>query len=173
VANDLIGPMLSAFLECATTSLGRDEAPFAGRSLVAPGGPPAWDDCCDGMVWTRLISLLPSGKPFPQVDSAQQCGVLLWVATIGVGALRCAAVVDDQGVAPTPAILTAEALAVTQDAADLQQAIQCCMTGRTGGKPIKFSRWDPQGPEGGCVGGEWQIVVAVDNCRCPPEEVIG
>lgn len=160
----MAGPILSTALVCAREGL---TVP-AGRVLVSPGGEVAWDACCDGQLWTRLIELAPMGAStntsFTSASVNAPCGVLMWQAVVGVGVLRCAAVVNDAGDAPTPAVLTAEALAVTQDAADLAAALQCCLAPQV--SKLRMVRWDPLGPEGGCVGGEWQVTLLVDNCQC-------
>lgn len=153
MTTDLVGPLLVSMLECAATAL----SPAPGRSLVASGSMVAWDDCCEGQVWTRLVSLMPGVS-----DSAQSCGPLTWTATIGIGVLRCAAVVDDRGNPPAAEVLTDEALRGTADAFALSEAIQCCMTATR----LKMLNWAPLGPEGGCVGGEWQVSVMVDNPSC-------
>lgn len=157
---DIFGPLLTEFLACANAAL----SPAPGRALVAPGLDVAWDDCCEGQVWVRLITVQPSGRPFPQFDAAQQCGATLWAATIGIGVVRCVSVVDDQGRAPTPAQLNADSVQMTADMDALREAIQCCMA--VNDRLVKFSRWDALGPQGGCAGGEWQVVAALDNCAC-------
>ena len=159
--NDRIGPLLAATLACADAALD----PQVGRASLYPGAEIAYDDCCDGQVWVRLISLTPAGNPTATRTTANPCGVLMWAATIGIGALRCAATLDDQGNAPTPAQLTADTHQMTADAAALSQAIQCCLTPQVNRATIL--RWDPLGPSGGCVGGEWTVTVLTDNCPCP------
>lgn len=155
---------LDALLACAVADLD----PVPGRVLINPGLEVPWDDCCAGQAWVRLVSLIPSGNPFPQVDMVQGgagCGVTLWAATIGVGVLRCAAVVDDQGNAPSVAAMTADAVQQIVDMRSLEQAITCCFKGQ--GYTIKVLGWDPLGVNGGCVGGEWTIMLAVNSCGCP------
>jgi hypothetical protein len=153
MADDLIHPVLLGMLGCAATAL----HPPPGRALVSPG-PVAWDDCCDGQVWVRLVSL----APIPA--ATQPCGVTMWQANIAVGVLRCASVLDDQGVAPPAARITAEAGMVSQDATNLAHAIQCCMCPLA--ERINISNWVSLGPEGGCVGGEWMLTALIPNCRC-------
>jgi hypothetical protein len=89
---DLIGPLLEAALDCADLAI----EPRAGRAALYPGAEVAWDDCCDGQVYARLISMTPSGSPATGARVVSPCGVLIWAVTIGVGVIRCAAVVDDQ-----------------------------------------------------------------------------
>lgn len=158
-APDLIEPLLASMLDCASASLD----PSPSRVVMAPGGVVAWDDCCDGQVWTRLVSLSPV---YPASGQGQKCGPLLWLATIGIGVLRCAAVLDDQGVAPLPMKLNADTFQMTQDAADLSRSIQCDMASLPGQQRLSMGNWMPLGPEGGCVGGEWTVTLLVNNCGC-------
>lgn len=161
MTTDLLAPLLAQALACADAAL----EPQAGRAALYPGGQVAWDDCCEGQVWVRLISLVPSGNPINTRNQSTPCGVVLWTVTLGVGALRCAAVVDELGQAPSPTALTANTNQMTADASALSEALQCCLA-PTVNKLIML-RWDPLGPDGACVGGEWQVTVLLDNCRCP------
>lgn len=160
MATDLLGPALTVFLGYAEDAL----VPAVGRASLYPGAELAWDDCCEGQVWVRVISILPSPLANPG-SFTQPCGVLSWVATLGIGVLRCAAVLDDNGNAPTPAELSADTLAMTRDAAALEAAIQCQIGPQV--EQLSFLRWEPLGPQGGCVGGEWVIMVKLPTCSCP------
>lgn len=163
---DLIGSLLQTALLCAREGLTHQVT----RMLVAPGAEVAWDECCDGMLWTRLLQVVPAqlmqqGQGPFGMTRVGPCGVLMWEATIGVGVLRCASMVDDAGQAPAPATLTAEALQVVQDMADVAAALQCCVAPQA--EKLTMGMWTPLGPEGGCVGGEWTAAVLVSNCPCP------
>lgn len=160
MATDLLGPVLSTALACADAAL----IPQVGRAALYPGSSVAWDDCCEGQVWVRLISLTPSGNPANSRNQLTPCGVLMWTATIGVGVLRCAATLDDAGNAPSPALLNADTLQMTQDMINIAEALQCCLAPQLG--KLSMTRWDPLGPNGGCVGGEWVATLLIDNCRC-------
>lgn len=153
-ALDLIGPAMEAFLVEAAAALD----PPAGRVSLYSGAQVAWDECCDGQVWVRLVGLVPGNG---SRDQSQQCGVMWWTATFGIGVLRCAVTVDDNGGAPSPAELISETLQMTADEAAIQQAIQCGIAPLV--DRLMFTRWDPLGPEGGCVGGEWQFTVKIGN----------
>lgn len=155
---DLVGPLL----ERIATQVAAQMNPRPRRVEVAPGAQVAWDECCEGLLWSRLVSMSPSGAPYPQQDQVQKCGVAIWAATIGVGILRCASVVDDNGEAPTAAALTREALQMTADMATIEQALRHEMVPAL--SYLKVQRWEPLGPSGGCVGGEWQIIVGVNVC---------
>lgn len=157
-SRDRAGQLLTVALACVADVLD----PPVGRAVLAPGSAVAWDDCCDGQVWVRLISLVP--KPDP-TGLSTPCGPSIWVATLGIGVVRCVATVDDQGYAPPASALITDTLQMTADMTALSEAIQCCLAPQTG--KTSMLRWEPSGPEGGCAGGEWTITVLIDNCGCP------
>lgn len=156
MATDLIGPAMAAFLAEAQTLL----VPAVGRAALYPGLEVAWDDCCDGQLWVRLVNMQPGAPAQP----GQPCGVVLWNVTFGMGVLRCASPLYDDGRAPDASALTADNLQMTADSAALQQAIQCAIAPAV--ERLTLNRWDPQGPQGGCVGGEWLFTVKLTNCPC-------
>ena len=148
--------MLDQYLTCAHAAVGE-----VGRAFVATGQP-AWDDCCEGQVWVRLVQVetVQVGK---RLASGHMC-TQMKALTVGVGVLRCALVIDDQGHAPEASALSKESLGVLVDMDALSNAIQCCEV--PGAVRVTMSRWDALGPEGGCVGGEWQAVIWQDMCSC-------
>jgi hypothetical protein len=131
-----------------------------GRAVLAPGIEAAFDDCCEGQVWVRLVQLAPVTTLQTRKASGHHCAVDTWNVTVEIGVVRCAAVVDDEGNAPTPPEITADADQVIADMESLMAAIQCCM------EPTDFVRWEPQGVLGGCAGGKWTVVTRVAGCRC-------
>ena len=159
-ALDLIFPVLHGLLGHAEGAL--DPAP--GRSLVQVGQEVAWDDCCDGQVWTRLISITPmeGGGRAPNA----LCGVTAWQATIGVGTIRCVSVVDDRGVAPLASMITGEAEQMALDLQALQQVILCTLGTLPNVHRVTVGNWTPLGPLGGCAGGEWTVDVILPACGC-------
>ena len=165
MAVDTLTPLLHTFLTCAENSLTEP----VGRSFVAPGLEVAFDDCCDGQLWVRVVSIVPSPSPGASYGSRSvqggACGVLLWEVQLAVGTVRCAATVDDQGNAPPAQNLTLDAELMLQDRADLEEAIRCCMSEQA--TRLQIIRWDPLGPQGGCVGGEWQFTTILELCACP------
>lgn len=162
---DLFGPVLQTLLDCCHDALAGCDRDV-GRAFIAPGANVAWDDCCDGQLWVRLATAFPSGRPFPNPDTQQPCGITVLAARIAIGIVRCAAVVDDDGVAPAPDVLTGDANGVTTDASILLSAIQCCALPGISEQAVRIVSWTPSGPQGGCVGGEWEIIVGLDNCGC-------
>lgn len=127
-----------------------------GRVLLMPGANPVWDDCCEsgGQLWVRVMNVVPAtGKP-------PKCPVLGWRATLGIGVIRCAHVVDDHGYAPTAEQMSGDTVQMTQDMADVGRALLCS------GLVSTVTNWLPAGPDGGCVGGEWTVTVTYDWCGC-------
>lgn len=167
-ARDYPALVLGAALDAAAAAL----HPAVGRAFIAPGAEVAWDDCCGGQVWSRIVELVPAQAYANQAASGgfggavpQPCGVIMWQLTFAVGVLRCASTLDDTGVPPSPAVLTREANQITQDAADLAEAMQCVLAPQT--ERLRMIRWDALGPQGGCAGGEWQVAVILPACGCP------
>lgn len=120
-----------------------------GRTIVAPGASVAWDDCCAGQLWARVITAVPgySGRA-----NAVACPTHFDL-TLGVGIVRCVAVVDDRGRAPSAAQITADGNAGLRDMREIADVLQDyrhrdALTARLG-------TWTPAGPDGGCAGGEW------------------
>lgn len=172
---DIIGQIMADVLTCAEEALTAAERP-CDRVLLVPGALPAWDECCDGFLYVRLVSMYPTAgqsAPFPNQDTRPgNCKPVMIASQLAIGVLRCAATVDDNGVVPTAATLTAEARGMTADASILLAAIKCCiadMAGDSGSlvEQLLLGAWQPLGPDGGCVGGEWTLTVAHGSCGCP------
>jgi hypothetical protein len=157
VAVNLVQPHLDYALACASTALAANPP---GRAFVAPGQEVAWDDCCDGQLHVRLISLGPDNALQTRKASGQPCGPEFWIATIGLGIVRCAHTVDDEGNAPTPGQISSDANDMTGDLTALLDAITCCI------RPTSITGWTPVGPLGGCHGGEWVYTVRIPACDC-------
>lgn len=161
-----VGGVLAALRDCAAAALD----PVPGRVSLYSGAQEAWDDCCSGQLWVRLISAVPGSTQTAGARGYSQaslpCGALSWSVTAGIGVLRCAATVDDNGVAPAPVELNAETLQMTADVAALSRAIECCGAGIQGIEKLTSVSWTPKGPSGGCVGGEWTVTFLVLACNC-------
>lgn len=136
---------------------------------VAPGESVAWDDCCSGQLWVRLVSIAPAPTATPdRRPGADACAVPFFVATLEVGILRCAAVVNDVGDPPSALQVTTDGVQSVSDMAQLLAVLRCME------RPVRtLGAWTPQGPEGGCHGGFWQFTVGLDNCIECPEPVLG
>ena len=127
-----------------------------GRSVIAPGGDVAWDECCDGMLYVVQRNFLPMYK---QGRSESSCPVMLRV-TYAVGVLRCVKGLTDRGTAPTANQITADGLQTGRDSIQLYNALQC-FTPPDPGLRAKLGVWSPLGPEGQCAGGEWELTVTM------------
>lgn len=124
------------------------------NAYVAPGAEVAWDECCAGHLYVRTVSVTPVFGPTAM--DGDHCSIRYWLATFALGTLRCVEVVDDRGRGPRPYDLTADAAVLLQDMADLGMFL----TSQTNASDME---WSAQGPEGGCVSGEWAFSVKV-NC---------
>lgn len=152
-----------------------------GRAELVPGLRPAWDDCCDGQLYLRVIEVYPtagSNAPFPQIDTQQRgaagglCAIHGVAVHIGVGVIRCVATIRDDGSAPSPEEVSADGDLMLKDMDTLLDALLCKVpqadfyTSAIHG--LKMDRWQPQGAEGGCAGGEWGVYLWIDPCLCTP-----
>lgn len=161
---DLTGRLLDAAVDVLT---GAGRAPC--RAVRHPGPRPPADVCehtsaGDGQAWVGLVSIYPTSgydrAPWPAQTSTavQQCSADLAV-TLSIGTLRCAATIDNANRPPTPARVRADADGQTADAALLYRAM--CVTLSAADEIDLWlpGRWTPIGPQGGCVGGEWQVTI--------------
>lgn len=153
---------LTDLLGCAVDELDQIAAPFAGapgRQFVASFAV-AFDDCCEsgGQVWTRVIESGPLDQDQPMTKCATPMRL-----HVGVGIVRCAHTLDDQGNPPPADALTTEAHQAVLDMEALRAAAVCCVNSR-----LQLVRWTPLGG-GGCVGGEWDLWVPVTFGTGSPE----
>uniref|UniRef100_A0AAU8B3B4 Tail completion protein n=1 Tax=Dulem virus 38 TaxID=3145756 RepID=A0AAU8B3B4_9CAUD len=125
------------------------------NAYVAPGAEVAWDECCAGHLYVRTVSVAPVFGP--RAADGEACSIRYWAATFALGTLRCVEVVDDRGRGPRPFDLTADAAILHQDMADLGHFL-------TTGTNADSMEWQAQGPDGGCVQGEWTFTVRIG---CP------
>jgi hypothetical protein len=125
--------------------------------LVAPGASVAWDYCGEcgagvcGMAYIQVDAAWPYST-FPSPDLDFTCRRPLGYS-LSVGILRCAPSLDDDGELPDGDTMTAAALGLLHDKDALFCAVRDC------GGLVAMGTWSPQGPEGGCHGGEWQVFV--------------
>lgn len=165
---DVLSPTMAALLACAEAAVIEGERPVS-KAFLNPGLTVPFDDCCEGggQLWVSVAQVYPS-RSFPQPDqTAASCNPMFYVAQLRVGIIRCAATVDSNGVFPTGAQMTADALGMTADMALLETAIRCCWE-----PPMEkfiLERWVPLEDAGGCVGGEWSVFVTLPSCACPAD----
>lgn len=100
----------------------------------------------------------------PPPTTAVELAVTLW---------RCTPLPTDQGCPPTAAQLGDSAMQLHADLLSVQRAILCCYadtdTTRPRGRRYVMGNSRTLGPQGGCVGLEQRVVVALDDClACEP-----
>lgn len=133
--------------------------PTPGRVVhLAPGSQVAHDNCCDGQLWGRLVNVQPSAAGVSNPTKIDPCHVPFLSATLELGIVRCAAVLDNEGRAPSPEAITLDGAQSIDDMAALLAALRCS------GRVRSLTGWTPTGPEGGCHGGYWTFSVRLDNC---------
>lgn len=164
-------PVLKGILSAAASAFEEAGTP-PGRVELSPGNLPAWDDCCEGQLYIRVLEIFPSGAPFPEFDSDQKgaagkCAIKLMAVHLGLGMIRCAHTLDDDGHAPTPEEVTEDGDEMLDDMQTLLDVIVCELESIKGVMKVKLDRWSPQGVQGDCHGGEWAFFIAMDPCLCP------
>jgi hypothetical protein len=165
---DVLSPTMENLLACANGALIEADVPV-GKAFLNPGLEIPWDNCCEdqGQLWVRVLQMYPS-RSFPAPDqTAASCNPMFWTAQLGVGTLRCAHTVNDHNEFPTQCEMTSDALQMTRDAALLETAIRCCWAPPM--EKFLIERWVPLSTEGGCMGGEWTVFVALPSCSCPSD----
>ncbi|MFF2612377.1 hypothetical protein [Kitasatospora sp. NPDC058046] len=182
LAETLLGCVCAELEETAAAVDGQPGCPC--RACVVPG-PPAWDGCNDpcssdaaGGQLTVHVARLLATSAFPSEDRALQgarnCAPPTVAVELVITLLRCAPVMDERGCPPACDELSAAARTVNIDIATIHNAVLCCLPTATGG-----GRRGPQfylgpgrllEPEGGCMGVEQRVTVALPTCGCPTEE---
>jgi len=178
-------------LNCVCTALAaaaedfEDAAGCPCRACVVPGAP-AWDDCDDpcgsvpaGGQLTVNLARMYATTSFP-AESRPVLGIRGCAppATLAgeyvVTLLRCAPSPSPGGCPPGCDELEAVARAVHADVAVIYNALVCCLPtigGRRRGPKFELGPSRIVGPEGGCVGVEQRVTVALPGCgTCPGED---
>lgn len=157
MATDRIGPLVQEYVDAAYAAL----PVKPGRVItMQPGEEVAWDFTCEGgQLHARIVTI----QPGPTVARANglPCGIPHWDVTVGLGLLRCIAVVNDKGKAPSDAAVSADGQLMLDDLATLQEVVTCV------GQTRQVLAWSPLGPQGGYAGGEFTFVVRLNSCGCP------
>ncbi|WP_413808112.1 hypothetical protein [Streptomyces sp. OE57] len=158
------------------------------RACVVPGVV-AWDGCgpedCGpggepGQLTVSASRLFPAGQNFPAEDRTVQgvrgCQVAPFTALeLVITLLRCAPVMDEGGCPPTCEEQTEAARVLHVDMSTVYSALWCCLPelGPNPRRPYRFVMGAQRviGPEGGCVGLEQRVTVALPGCgKCPGED---
>lgn len=183
VAEAILGCVCAALDETAAQVEDYPGCPC--RACVVPGLA-AWDSCADpctgetGGQLTVNVARIYASSNFPSQD-AQVQGVrgctpapvtaVEYVVTL----LRCAPLPDVNGCPPSCEELAAAARTVHIDGVTVMNALLCCLpntsTARRGRKFVLGAQ-RVIGPEGGCVGVEQRVTVALPGCKCPEEGMV-
>ena len=147
----------------AETLLTTVQAQFTTNSLPMPatcmyiaGVSTSVDDCCEGLLWTRVDTVYPtdgSGNPYTQ--ARPDWDIPAWVHPVQCGILNCHLVIDSEGNPIPPDLETQYAVRDGQYRAAILQAITVHYPPLVGPCALgyRISPWTPIGPEGGCSGG--------------------
>lgn len=176
----ILGCVCAALDEVAAQVPGQPGCP--ARACVVPGTP-AWDECADpcgddvgGQLTVHFARTYPSTR-FPQEDLEVrgQPGCKpppTTAAELVVTLLRCAPTPTEHGCPPSCEELSAAAKVVHIDAMTIPSALECCLPHTAGRRGRRFVMGQQRaiGPEGGCVGVEQRVIVALPGCAgCPPD----
>ncbi|MFF4179725.1 hypothetical protein [Streptomyces sp. NPDC001750] len=182
-AQDLLDCVCVTLDDLATRIKDYPGCPTARRCLVP--GLPAWDSCedpCTGDAGGQLtvnLSRMYASTDFPAEDHRPQnvrgCVRPLSTAVeLVVTVLRCAPGPTEDGCPPSCEDLEAAATILDIDAVGVFNAITCCLAatgGRRRGRPYILGRQQTLGPQGGCVGVEQRVTIALPGCGCPQGDV--
>jgi hypothetical protein len=174
-AQSRVYDLAAALRDCVADTL--EASATAGlpeRVCVVPGAI-AWDDCQCGQLAVTVTRLYPSNR-FPQELSGQgsdvpsRCGAALLGVDLTVQVVRCAPSPTDADPAVACAALEATAQMVLDDAYWTRVGVVCCL--RDLEDETTITDWlvraqTPAGPQGGCVGSDLAVTVAVPyDCPC-------
>lgn len=182
LAQTVLGCVCAALDQAAAEVEGQPGCPTCRRCVVP--GAVAFDECldpCGGDEGGQLTVSVPRMWPtshFPATDT-QVRGVKgctpppTTAAELVVTLLRCAPMPDERGCPPSCEELEAAARIVHVDQVTVYNALLCCLpaTGGRRGRRFVLGASRIVGPEGGCVGVEQRVTVALPGCAtCPDEE---
>jgi hypothetical protein len=182
--------MATRVLECVCSALDQVAPELPGqpgcpcRACVVPGTP-AWDGCdgpcggegASGQLTVHVARIYPSST-FPTQDQTvlglRGCmPPPTTAAELVVTLLRCAPVVHENGCPPGCDELTTASAITYTDQATVYNALMCCLPHTAGrrGRRFVLGASTIVGPQGGCVGVEQRVTVALPGCGpCPGEE---
>jgi len=187
-AEAVLGCVCAALQDAAEQVEGQPGCPC--RSCLVPGLA-AWDSCDDpcnqapgggaGGQLTVNVARLFSSSEFPTADRTlpptQARGRLTCAAPpamaveLVVTLLRCAPTMDEGGCPPSCEALGEAARILHTDMVVVRNAVECCLpaTSEQRRRVVFVGESKTVGPEGGCVGLEQRVTVALPGCGCPQE----
>jgi hypothetical protein len=166
---DVISPIMAAVLACGQTALETYDRKV-GRAGLVFGDLAVADECCDGYLYVRLVTMYPSGNPFPSQDLRPgNCKPTLMASQLALGIFRCIPTIEDGAELPSAEELNTATLGITADASILLSAMKCCVDPDSieNLERVVLGAWTPKPNLGGCGGGEWALTVGHGTCACP------
>lgn len=161
VTPDLLVRLTQEILDCACSALEKTACGCPCHAFVASGAV-VFDRCCDdGQLWVGIDRIYAYGN-FPAPAGVATCMQPL-AADLTIGILRCAPTMNDQGEPPTAEVLTLSAAQVHEDGYVLMNGVMCCLAEHARARPFVIGSQRPIGPQGGCVGSELKITVALTD----------
>lgn len=181
-----------SLLDCVCEALDRVPAAMPGlagcpcRVGVVPGAPAA--DGCDGgcnvppgsypgQLTVNVVRTYPAELPRftnPQsvITDGTNCGPgALTVVDLAITLWRCVPGPNDDGCPPPMPELEASAVQLHVDMLAITQAVTCCFphagTTRRKGRRYSLGQTTALGPQGGCVGLQTTLAVALDSLSVP------
>lgn len=145
---------LEHYSERATAALVKAGRPCARIITIAPGEMVAWDEVCDGLLYVRVVTvvpLIPEKRPI-----GKGCFISAWEVSAAVGVMRCAAGLTDAGF-PSAEQIVADGIEMTEDFTATLGAVQWSDFTRS------IAGWNPLGPEGNAHGGEWLFTFLMNS----------
>lgn len=184
LAEDVLGCVCVALDQAAEGDDTRPGCPDC-RTCVVPGAV-AWDSCedpCGGgsggqlsVSVARIYAATIDGFPAEArvVYGVKNCTPApITAVELVITLLRCAPTFDESGCPPSCEDLAAASRILHMDMVTVYNALLCCLPGtdttRPRGRRFVMGQQKPVGPEGGCVGLEQRVTVALPGCRCPEE----
>lgn len=153
----LVWPALQALVSCLCQEVTASGLPALCFCGLLPGEQPAGDYVSEagGMAWVRVVSAYPS-TTFPAQDSTAVCGSSL-AFEIEMGVAYCTPVMSDLGDPPDVASQYEAVMVQMAAMAAMRRALICCLSTQ---RDAVLGAYSPIGPEGGIVGGTWQVWLA-------------
>lgn len=187
-----IRDLTEAVLGCVCAALARAAQEVDGqpgcpcRACVVPGQP-AWDSCDDpcgqdpvgGQLSVSVARIYGSSdSEFPAegrvVQGVRNCTPPPVTAVeLVITLLRCAPTLDETGCPPSCDELSRASQVLDVDMVTVFNALLCCLPGTSTarrGRKFVMGVQRVLGPEGGCVGLEQRVTVALPGCGCSEEE---
>lgn len=172
--DETILPSAKSLLACLCATLNSNPNPPAycqlrvGLDPVAADFDQYEDYCCSGIAYVRVVRRFPAGANFPERDELpSNCAPTAWGADLNMGVFRCMPTGRDS---MDPDAWDAAFTQVQHDQQAMADAICCWIQEQQLNNPywmnFMIRDWFPFSLQGGCSGGEFQLVAQYE--ACPP-----